>query len=149
MLQEHTTRSTLTQILSWGLVVFGSLMIVLIWVMVAIVTRSSAPYMALVVVLDVWLMMHFTGINPARHWVWLVMIVLISLLLAWHALTASKLGLLFGIMPLQAVTMSSIGLTHEHMASTFGAWDWLCLVLALLLAGWLCRPKAHTSHRRS
>lgn len=138
MLYEPTKRSTFNQLLSWSVVAFGSLMMVMIWVLVAIVTRSSAPYMALVLVVDVWLMMRFTGINPARHWLGVVAIVLTSLLLAWHALTASKLGFLFGIMPLQAITMSNIHLTREYMASTFGAWDCLCLVLALLLIGWLC-----------
>lgn len=145
MSKIHSKPSTFASILSWGTVVFGVVTVLAIWVMVTIATRSSAPYMALVVVFDVWLMMRFTSISAQKHWPWMVVILLICLWLAWHAFTATQLGLLFGVMPLDAIHMSSGALTYEHMMSAFGQWDAACLAAALVLIYGLSRSQPQKS----
>lgn len=106
-----------------------------IWLGVAVILRSNAGWMAVVVALDAALLLRLAGLRPgARRAIWAIAITLTTIVAAAFLVATARIGMDMGIRPAEAVSKMSLGLSWLWVQSNSGWPEALWVAVAVGVA---------------
>lgn len=122
------------------LLLLGCVTAVIAWMLVTLATGRQSGWMALLGALEIAWMLRLGTLQPGRWRIAAATLATLTVIVAANwGIASAQIGASLGLDPWASSLKMGAGLAWTLLSMANGGFDWLCYVIALIVAAWSAR----------